>query len=1386
MRSSDTNGTYQDIIDINGDGLPDRVTSNSSRNGSTLLVYLNNGRGFENAAIQWNTPVTNSTWKQDVRSYVSQDVSQDILDINGDGLPDRVTSPFDKVGDYLKVYPSNGPFPDLLTKIENGLGGITDIEYNPSTKYKNTYLPFVQYVVSKVTVKDGKGNLSETTFDYAGGLYSATQKEFRGFNYVKSTAPNGTVTETWFKQDDIFKGLIEAQVVKDSSSKVYSWIENTYLSYKPYQGYDSDYPYLDSIDEYIYDASATDTGTETDYTTRRTFLNTNTLNRRHVINAFTYDTYGNLASKYEGENPLQGDERTEYTEYAYDLTNYIVSLPSRKYMKDGVNTIKAQTWYRYYPDGRGNLWQKESWLDGGTNPITVYEYDTAGYGNLWKIKDPKLYVTEITYDTATKTFPTVIKNHLGHEVHKSYDSIFIDKVHIETDPNQKDTIYDYDQFGRLEWVTNPAPYGKTKYVYQNYGNPYTQNVREEAQERTGNLIHFRETYFDGIGRVTSERQGGPQATTMIVDTEYTNKGLVYQKSLPYFSGALVYEITYTYDPVDRLINTLNPDNTSSSISYNRERVTYIDANRHAKVAVKDIYDRVTSIEEYMGNSASTYVLYAQTYYKYDVLGNLKKVTDDHGNPTDIVYDTLSRKKEMIDPDMGHWYYDYDANGNLTYQKDAKNREIWFEYDVLNRVTLKNYPTGTDIVYTYDEPTSTNPKGRLTTLIDNSGTTLFYYDEMGQISKTEKTLASDLSFYRTQTQYDPLGRVKKIIYPDLTEVDYQYDGNGNIRDIKKGAQAYVTYDSYTAIGNPLSLTFGNGTTTNYTYYPESNRLKTIITTSPTAGVLMDLFYEIRDMQNNINTNIMQIIDNVNHSKDRTFKYDELDRLIEADSPSYGGKLIYQYDEIGNMTYNCKYGYYLYEDPKHKHAVTRILKNGNTVASYIYDDNGNMEKEYSYNNNGVATLKRDITYDYDNKAESIMANGNAVANQYDAFGNRIQKLAGSITKYIGQIYECTGSECSKYIFAGTQRIAEVRGADTYYYHTDHLQSSHVITDQTGANVEQVSYYPYGDMNGPHTGSVNLRYKYAGHEYEGAEIGLYYMGARYYDPKLGRFISADTIVPEPFYPQSLNRYAYAYNNPVMLRDLDGHCTPSVNCPPPSFHGSSGGIRGRTQDGGAVSRGQANANAYVTVDSNGRVTIHMQVGPTGTGSPSMVVSPPPPTPSTSPKPSTPPNINFAAIGGGNPHGSQAGSVGGHNSGGAVNSSPNNQNNVSQTGNGANQNNTSLLNIINEYGSVDITYNFGRIFGGSIQISIDGQGVSLFIGGGAGLGSGLSIAGTANFGDSYGWGGSVSVAGGNRAGGALTVTKSQGGTSVSVGVGFGMGAGASLTFGYGGKLFYW
>lgn len=98
--------------------------------------------------------------------------------------------------------------------------------------------------------------------------------------------------------------------------------------------------------------------------------------------------------------------------------------------------------------------------------------------------------------------------------------------------------------------------------------------------------------------------------------------------------------------------------------------------------------------------------------------------------------------------------------------------------------------------------------------------------------------------------------------------------------------------------------------------------------------------------------------------------------------------------------------------------------------------------------------------------------------------------------------------------------------------------MITDSTGAKVQTVTYYPFGGTRtnqSPSTPAIDVPYKYTGKELD--STGLYYYEARYYDPILARFISADTIVPNPRDLQSLNRYSYVENNPLRYVDPSGH---------------------------------------------------------------------------------------------------------------------------------------------------------------------------------------------------------------------------------------------------------
>jgi RHS repeat-associated protein len=93
--------------------------------------------------------------------------------------------------------------------------------------------------------------------------------------------------------------------------------------------------------------------------------------------------------------------------------------------------------------------------------------------------------------------------------------------------------------------------------------------------------------------------------------------------------------------------------------------------------------------------------------------------------------------------------------------------------------------------------------------------------------------------------------------------------------------------------------------------------------------------------------------------------------------------------------------------------------------------------------------------------------------------------------------------------------------------------VTTNSSGTSTGSIKYFSFGDCRNS-SGSLPPQ-KFTGQRLD--STGLYYYGARYYDPVIGRFISPDTIVPSPSNPQSLNRYSYCLNNPLKYIDPSGH---------------------------------------------------------------------------------------------------------------------------------------------------------------------------------------------------------------------------------------------------------
>jgi RHS repeat-associated protein len=452
-----------------------------------------------------------------------------------------------------------------------------------------------------------------------------------------------------------------------------------------------------------------------------------------------------------------------------------------------------------------------------------------------------------------------------------------------------------------------------------------------------------------------------------------------------------------------------------------------------------------------------------------------------------------------------------------------------------------------ITYFYDNDSGCgtsqpNRIGRLCAVSDPSGSQtseILEYDQRGNLTKTTKVIAG--TTYSLQWgAYDSLNRVGTLTYPDNEQVQYSYNTQGLLNQVRSITYSsdYVTNLDYNPRSQVTKRVLGNGLTTDYTYSdathacPRNNNFRpcTIITST-----LQNLTYAYDNVGN-----VAGITDSVGVAT-QTFGYDALNRLTSASSataPSYSHT--YGYNAIGNLTSAAGQTYtYPSAGAPRPHAPT-----SDGISSYGYNANGDMITKVT------GSVTRSLTWDGENHLSQIADNGTILATfAYDYAGERVKKTGnGTTTYYVEDLYECvtsSGTACKKYIFVGDDRVAmrPVAGSagEVYYYLTDHLGSTSVVTDKCGGKVQTTIYYPYGTkrVENVYSGCTALdnriRHYFTGEELD-AETGLYDYGARYYDPVLARFISPDPIEPEYSNPQTLNRYSYALNNPLRYTDPTG----------------------------------------------------------------------------------------------------------------------------------------------------------------------------------------------------------------------------------------------------------
>ncbi|KPL85683.1 RHS repeat-associated core domain-containing protein [Herpetosiphon geysericola] len=836
----------------------------------------------------------------------------------------------------------------------------------------------------------------------------------------------------------------------------------------------------------------------------------------------------------------------------------------------GVTLTSSDTSYGY--DAYGNPITVTTYAQPGTRLFngTTSTFSAPGNGStsstVTTTFDPTFHTfsTSVSQPTGNTNSPT-----LNQSAGYNYQMGTLTSV---TDANGNITNAEYDAFGRMVALIKPGdsstlPTMKAHYEDAKIPFHYWTETRENSG-LSGTRIDSQ--FYDGLGRKIQTKQESVNGSqTIVVDTKYDGVGQVTHEAQPRYvaetsssfweytaiPGTGVNWTTKTYDSLGRVLTLTTPDGAKTTKRYwqynNMSVVDTIDPNRHRTQHRSDQFGRLIQVQELSGdctswaffsefscagNYTTTWASYGMTTYAYSPLDLLTTSTDANNNITSMTYDSASRKLTMNDPDMGAWNYSYDVNGNLISQTDAKNQTMSFEYDLLNRVTAKKQGSTLISSYTYDQFGSLYPygKGRLTTMSDASGSTIFGYTPRGEIQSTLQTI--DGTTYSTYNTYRSDGNINTSVYPTGEIITYSYDAagrqNGLTSNLGEVFQTNVTYD---ALGQKTNELLGNGQQSTYSYDSLSRRLTSMQTYD--VVLLQESFSRAftYDLAGNVQTITSR--DALNPNEIMRYSYDHRDRVTNACAVSSASSSAC----IGGATFNQSYGYDVIGNITTKAGVNYSYANGKPHAvssvgsqSYGYDSNGNL-----LNGGG-----RNYVWNIENHPSQISTNTVTETYKYDGNNARVKKttITGSTVKsvlYIGSVeYWSDGKVVSNYagIAARTTTSnpsASNRGS-VIYFHTDHLGSIGAITNSSGTVIEAERYDPWGATRSGNLTSTE--FGYTGQRKDDG-TGLLFYHARYYDAAIARFTSADTIGIDRSNPQTRNRYAYVLNNPLSYNDPTGH---------------------------------------------------------------------------------------------------------------------------------------------------------------------------------------------------------------------------------------------------------
>jgi RHS repeat-associated protein len=571
-------------------------------------------------------------------------------------------------------------------------------------------------------------------------------------------------------------------------------------------------------------------------------------------------------------------------------------------------------------------------------------------------------------------------------------------------------------------------------------------------------------------------------------------------------------INYDYDQLNRRTKVRYPDGTFTSTTYNNIGRVIAKVDQAGKVTQFE-YDRLGELVKV------TDALGQVTSFTYNEAGQQISETDALNQTTRYESDPIGRRTKRLLPLGASEAFTYDAQGNFKSHTDFNGKTTTYAHNAMNQLISRTPDPSLNqsaVLFTY------NVSGKRATMSDASGMTIYNYDLRNRLS-TKQTPFGALSY-----NYDETGNLREVRSSNSNgvSVDYSYDTLNRLSSVKDNNIAVlnggVTNYTYDTVGNMQSYQYPNGITTSYAYNA-LNRLTTMTAGTPISS-LATYSYTLGPSGNR--TSVVEL-----GGRSVNYTYDDLYRLtsesITNDPHGANGAISYGYDAVGNRL-----------------SRTSSLSQVPSQTS-SYDANNRLISE-GYDNNGNTTAAGGNTYAYDFENHLTSQNGGNVSYVYDGDGNRVSKTAGGVTtKYLVDSNNPTGypqvveeiqsnSVVKSYTYGHSlisQRI--VAGSLSFYQYDGH-GSVRLLTNAGGAITNTYDYDAFGNLIN-RSGTTPNDYLFSGEQFD-ANIGFYYLRARYMNPAAGRFLSMDSFEGDLADPITLHKYLYADADPVDRVDPSG----------------------------------------------------------------------------------------------------------------------------------------------------------------------------------------------------------------------------------------------------------